>query len=64
MISEKELDKLEGLLAKVETQLWRMAQKLPFVLRKTFREEVRDKMYDYSNTIVLRSEKYMKKTND
>lgn len=61
MISEKELDKLEGLLAKVETQLWHMAQKLPFVLRKTFREEVRDKMYDCSNIIVSRSEKYMKK---
>ena len=62
MINEKELDKLEGLLAKVETQLWHMAQKLPFVLRRKFRKEVRDKMYDCSNTIVLRSEKYMKKS--
>lgn len=61
MISQEQLDKLEGLLGKVETHLWHMGQRLPENQRKTFREQVREKMYDCSNTIVSRSENYVKK---
>ena len=61
MISQEQLDKLESLLGKVEDHLWHMGQRLPENQRKTFREQVREKMYDCSNTIVSRSEKYVKK---
>ena len=61
MISQEQLDKLESLLGKVEDHLWHMGERLPENKKKTFREEVREKMYDCSNTIVSRSENYVKK---
>ena len=61
MIDKEQIDKLETLLGKVEERLWHMEQRLPDNQRKTFREQVREKMYDCSNTIVSRSEKYLQK---
>ena len=60
-MDREQIDKLESLLGKVEDRLWHMEQRLPDNQRKTFREQVREKMYDCSNTIVSRSEKYIQK---
>ena len=60
-MDREQIDKLESLLGKVEDCLWHMEQRLPDNQRKTFREQVREKMYDCSNTIVSRSEKYIQK---
>ena len=61
MINKKQIDELERLLGKVEDHLWHMEQRLPENQRKTFREQVRDKMYDCNNTIVSRSYNYIQK---
>ena len=60
-MDREQIDKLESLLGKVEDRLWHMEQRLPDNQRKTFREQVREKMYDCSNTIVSMSEKYIQK---
>jgi len=60
-MNKQYIEKLEELLGKVETHVWHMEQRLPENQKKVFREQVREKMYDCSNTIVSRSEKYLQK---
>ena len=52
MINKKQIDELERLIGKVEDHLWHMEQSFTESQRKTFRKQVRDKMYDCGNTIV------------